>query len=82
MYKQFRKDRGTRDQIVNICWIIEKPREFQENIYFGFIDYAKAFDCEDHNKLWKILKEMEKDELLAITGIFLAVVSAMLYFLF
>ena len=54
----FRKDRGTRDQIVNIHWIIEKSREFQKNIYFCFIDYAKAFDCVDHNKLWKILKEM------------------------
>ena len=54
----FRKGRGTRDQTVNICWIIEKAREFQENIYFCFIDYAKAFDCVDHNKLWKILKEM------------------------
>ena len=57
----FRKGRGTRDQIANICWIIEKAREFQKekNIYFCFIDYAKAFDCVDHNKLWKILKEME-----------------------
>ena len=54
----FRKGRGTRDQIANIRWIIEKAREFQKNIYFCFIDYAKAFDCEDHNKLWKILKEM------------------------
>ena len=54
----FRKGRGTRDQIANICWIIETAREFQENIYFCFIDYAKAFDCVDHNKLWKILKEM------------------------
>ena len=54
----FRKDRGTRDQIANICWIIEKAREFQKNIYFCFIDYAKAFDCVDHKKLWKILKEM------------------------
>ena len=54
----FRKDRGTRGQIVNIHWIIEKAREFQENIYFCFIDYAKAFDCVDHNKLWEILKEM------------------------
>ena len=54
----FRKSRGTRDQIANICWIIEKAREFQKNIYFCFIDYAKAFDCVDHNKLWKILKEM------------------------
>ena len=54
----FRKGRGTRDQIANICWIIEKAREFQRNIYFCFIDYAKAFDSVDHNKLWKILKEM------------------------
>ena len=54
----FRKGRGTRDQMANICWIIEKGREFQKNIYFCFIDYAKAFDCVDHNKLWKILKEM------------------------
>ena len=54
----FRKGRGTREQIVNICWIIEKAREFQKNIYFCFIDYMKAFDCVDHNKLWKILKEM------------------------
>ena len=54
----FRKGRGTRDQIVNICWIIEKARELQKNIYFCFIDYAKAFDCVDHNKLWKILKHM------------------------
>ena len=53
----FRKGRGTRDQITNICWIIEKAREFQENIYFCFIDFAKAFDYVDHNKLWKILKE-------------------------
>ena len=54
----FRKGRGTRDQIVNIRWIIEKAREFQKNIYFCFIDYTKAFDFVDHNKLWKILKEM------------------------
>ena len=54
----FRKGRGTRDQIANICCIIEKAREFQKNTYFCFIDYAKAFDCVDHNKLWKILKEM------------------------
>ena len=54
----FRKDSGTRDQIVNIRWIIEKAREFQKNIYFCFIDYAKAFDCVDHSKLWKILKEV------------------------
>ena len=53
----FRKGRGTRDQIANICWIIEEAREFQKNIYFCFIDYAKAFDCVDHNKLWKILQE-------------------------
>ena len=55
---QFRKGRGTRDQIANIHWIIEKSREFQKNIHFCFIDYAKAFDCMDHNKLWKILQEM------------------------
>ena len=54
----FRKGRGNRDQIANIRWIIEKAREFQKNIHFCFIDYAKAFDCVDHNKLWKILKEM------------------------
>ena len=54
----FRKGRGTRDQIVNICWIMEKAREFQKKIYLCFIDYAKPFDCVDHNKLWKILKEM------------------------
>ena len=54
----FRKGWGTRDQIANICWIIEKAKEFQKNIYFCFIDYAKAFDCVDQNKLWKILKEM------------------------
>ena len=54
----FRKGRGTRNQIANICWIMEKAREFQKNIYFCFIDYVKAFDCVDHNKLWKILKEM------------------------
>ena len=54
----FRKGRGARDQIANICWIIEKAREFQKNIYFCIIDYAKAFDCVDLNKLWKILKEM------------------------
>ena len=55
---EFRKGRGTRDQIANICWIIEKSREFQNNIYFCFIDYAKAFDCVDHNKLWRNLKKM------------------------
>ena len=55
---EFRKSRGTRDQIANICWIIKKAREFLKNICFCFIDYAKAFDCVDHNKLWKILKEM------------------------
>ena len=55
----FRKGRGTRDHIANICWVIEKAREFQKYIYFCFIDSAKAFDCVDHNKLWKILKEME-----------------------
>ena len=55
----FRRGRGTRDRIANICWIIKKAREFQKNIYFSFVDYAKTFDCLDHNKLWKILKEME-----------------------
>ena len=55
----FRKGRGTRDQIANIFWIIKKAKEFQKNIYFCFIDYAKAFDCVDHNKLWKILTEMD-----------------------
>ena len=54
----FRKGRGTRDQIANICWVIERAREFQKNIYFCFIDYTKAFDCVNHNELWKILQEM------------------------
>ena len=54
----FRKGRRTRDQIANIFWVIEKAKEFQKNIYFCFIDYVKAFDCVDHNKLWKVLKEM------------------------
>ena len=54
----FRKGRGTRDQIANLCWFIKKAREFQKNIYFCFIEYAKAFDCMDHNKLWKILQKM------------------------
>ena len=54
----FRKGRGTTDQIANICWILEKAKEFQKNIYFCFIDYPKAFDCVDHHKLWKILKKM------------------------
>ena len=54
----FRKGRGTRDQIANIRWIIEKAREFQKNVYFCFIDYAKAFDYENHNKLWKIIKDL------------------------
>ena len=57
---EFRKGRGTRDQIASIRWIIKKAREFQKNIYFCFINYAKAFDCVDHNKLWKILQEMGK----------------------
>ena len=55
---RFRKGRGTRNQTAKICWIIEKAREFQKNIYFWFIDYAKAFDCVDHNILWKILKDI------------------------
>ena len=54
---RFRKGRGTRDHTANICWIIEKAREFQKNIYFCFTDYTKAFDCVDHNKLWKILRD-------------------------
>ena len=54
----FRKGRGTRDQIANICWIIKRTKEFQKNIYFCFIDYTKAIDCVDHSKLWKVLKEM------------------------
>ena len=64
----FRKGRGTRDQNTNICWIIGKAREFQKNIYFCFIDYAKAFDCVDHNKLWKLLKEIEYQTTLSVTG--------------
>ena len=56
--QKFRKGRGSRDQIANICWIIKKTRAFQKNIHFCFIDYTKAFDCVDHNKLWKILQEM------------------------
>ena len=58
VHARFRKGRGTRDQISNTCWITEKAREFQKNIYLCFIDYAKAFDCVDHNKQWKALKEM------------------------
>ena len=58
MFKLVLEVRGTRDQIATICWIIEKAREFQKSLYFCFIDYTKAFDCVDHNKLWKILKEM------------------------
>ena len=59
MYKlDLEKNRGTRDQIANICWIIERAREFQKNIYFCFVDYAKAFDYVDHNELWKILKDV------------------------
>ena len=57
-YSGFRKGKGIRDQIANICWIMEKAREFQKNIYFCFIDYAKAFDCVDHRKLWKNFQEM------------------------
>ena len=65
----FRKGRGTRDQIANICWIMAKAREFQKNIYFCFIDYAKAFDYVDHNKLWKNLKEMGiPDHLMCLLG--------------
>ena len=65
----FRKGRGTKDQTANIHWIMEKAREFQKNIYFCFIDYAKAFDCVDHKKLWKILKEMGiSDHLTCLLG--------------
>ena len=60
----FREGRGTRDQIANMCWIIKKAKEFPKTIYFCFIDYAKAFDCVDHNKLWEILKEMRIPDLL------------------
>ena len=63
----FRKGREIRDQIANICWIIEKVREFQKNTYFSFIDYAKAFDCEDHNKLWKILQGILKNSKFHLT---------------
>ena len=63
----FRKGKGTGDQITNIHWIIEKAREFQKNIYFCFIDYARAFGCVDHNKLWKILKEMGISDHLTFT---------------
>ena len=62
----FRKGRGTRDQIGNIHWIIKKAREFQRNIYFCFVDYAKAFDCVDHNILWKILKVMGPDAMILV----------------
>ena len=62
-----RKGRGTRDQIVKILWITEKAREFQKNIYFCFIDYAKAFDCMDYNKQWRILKKMEYQTTLPIS---------------
>ena len=63
----FTKGRGTRDQIANIHWIIEKAKEFQKNTYFCFIDYAKAFDCVNHNKLWKILKEMRIQTILPVS---------------
>ena len=69
----FSKGRGTRDQIANICWIIEKAREFQKNIYFCFIDYAKAFDCVDHNKLWEILTERIPDHLIYLLEIYMQV---------
>ena len=58
----FRKGRGTRNQIADICWVIDKGREFQKNVYFCFIDYMKAFDCVDPNKLWKFLKDIGKTE--------------------
>ena len=71
----FRKGRETRDQIANICWIIEKGRDFQKNIYFCFIDYAKAFDCVDHNKLWKSLQEGNTDHLRASWEICMQVIK-------
>ena len=64
---RFRKGRGTRNQIANFHWIIEKTREFHKNIYFCFIDYTKAFDCEDHNKLWKLLKKWEYQTILPVS---------------
>ena len=64
---EFRKDRGTRDQIASIHWITEKAREFQKNIYFAFIYYTKAYDCVDHNTLWKILKEMRVPDYLTFS---------------
>ena len=72
----FRKCKGTRDQIANICWIIEKARKLQKNIYFCFIDYAKAFDCVDHKKLWRLLQEMvhnTRDSSLMKQSIFTAI---------
>ena len=63
----FREGRGSRDQIANICWIIEKAREFQKNIYFSFTDYAKAFDCVDHNKLWNIFQERKYQITLSVS---------------
>ena len=70
----FRKGRGTRDQFANIRWIMENARAFKKNIYFCFIDYAKAFDCVDHNKLWKILKEMGiPDHLICLLKIYMQV---------
>ena len=68
MDKLVRQGRGTRDQIANTCWIIEKAREFQKNIYFCFTDYAKAFDCVDNNKPWEILKEMGIDHITCLLG--------------
>ena len=68
----FRKGRGTRDQTANICWIIEKARKFQKNTYFCFIDYTKAFDCVDHNKLWKILKEMGLPDHLPLRNLYVS----------
>ena len=64
---EFRKGRGIRDQIANVCWIIEKTREFQKSLYLCFIDYAKAFDDVDHNKLWKTLKEIEYQTILSVS---------------
>ena len=79
----FRKGRGTRDQVANIRWIIEKAREFQKDVYFCFLDYAKGFNCVDHNKLWKILQEMGKpDHLINIINIVNKVIKTIFKVLF
>ena len=76
----FRKGRGTRDQIANICWIMEKAREYQKNIYFCFIDFAKAFDCVDHNELWKMFQILSKIKCEILNTILLGDGSILLHF--